>query len=421
MQIEIGPLSVGALRELLRRVAAPCFPGRRSCASGRPRRAIRSSRSSSRRALQRRGATVRPGEELPLPSSLDEIVHERVELLGPQALDVARVVAALADPEVTLVEAAAGHPTESGLDDAIEARILEIDGERLRFTHPLLRSAVWSRATPAQRRSLHARLAPIAPSTEERARHLALATAEPSREVAAVVDEAGESAHARGAPAAAAELAELAVRLTPAEDVDDARRRILELADRLRAAGDGDRAIALLEQARSKRSSGPVRAAALVHLAGAVASRDDLRRAVDLHSEALGQAHGDAALEAEIHLNLAGLVMVTEEQHGGLAHAELAVEAASRAADAELRCRALANYGFLHFRGGQGIPRTQMEEAFELERSLPQGRALGEATSVLAFQLVWSGELDRARRLLEDRRAALNAREDPRRRGRCGC
>ena len=100
---------------------------------------------------------------------------------------------------------------------------------------------------------------------------------------------------------------------------------------------------------------------------------DGPRKAVDLYREALAEAEGDAALEAEIHLNLAGLVMVTEEQHRGLAHAELAVEAASRAGDAALRCRALATFGFLHFRGGRGIPREQMEEALALERSLPQG------------------------------------------------
>ena len=66
------------------------------------------------------------------------------------------------------------------------------------------------------------------------------------------------------------------------------------------------------------------------------------------------------------------LVMVTEERHRGLTHAELAVEAASRAGDAALRCRALATFGFLHFRGGRGIPRERMEEALALERSLPR-------------------------------------------------
>ena len=235
-----------------------------------------------------------PGEELPIPSNLEELVHERVDRLGAPGLEVARVVAALADPTVRLVEAAAGRRAETGLGDAIEARILEVDGERLRFTHPLLRSAVWSRATPAQRRSLHARLAQVAPSTEERARHLALATVQPSREIAAVVEEAAESAHARGAAAAAAELAELAVRLTPAEDVEDVRRRVLDCADRLREAGDGGRAIALLEQALEAAPPGPARAAVLVRLAYTVAELVDPRKAVDLYREALAEAEGDA-------------------------------------------------------------------------------------------------------------------------------
>ncbi len=329
------------------------------------------------------------------------------------ALDVARAVAALAEPTVPLVESAVGRRFDAGLAETLTTRILELDGERLRFTHPLLGSAVAARQTPKRRRSLHARLATIAPTTEERAHHLGLAASQPNGEVAAVVERAAENARARGAPAAAAELAELAVRLTPAEDVDDARRRVLELADRLSAAGDADRAISLLEQALEGAPAGPMRAAMLTRLAGAVASLDDLRSAIDLSREALAEVEGDAALEAEIHLSLAGLVSITEEHHSGLTHAELAVEAASRAGDDELRCKALASFGLLHFRGGRGIPRAQMEEAFALERTLPQGHALGEATAVLAFQLVWSGELERARGLLEDRLATLNARNDP--------
>ncbi len=134
------------------------------------------------------------------------------------------------------------------------------------------------------------------------------------------------------------------------------------------------------------------------------------RGAVDLYREALAEGQGDAALEAEIHVNLAWL---SRDRNSGLTDAELAVEAASRAGDAALRCRALARFGFQHFRGGRGIPREQMEEALALERSLPQELLVDDATSVLAFQLVWSGELERARRLLEDRREALNARDDP--------
>jgi hypothetical protein len=63
------------------------------------------------------------------------------------------------------------------LAEALAARILEVEGERLHSTHPLLGSAVAARQTPSRRRGLHARLATLAPTAEERARHLALAIA----------------------------------------------------------------------------------------------------------------------------------------------------------------------------------------------------------------------------------------------------
>jgi hypothetical protein len=46
------------------------------------------------------------------------------------------------------------------------------DGERLRFTHPLLASVVYGSANPAARRRAHARLASAALAPDERAAHL---------------------------------------------------------------------------------------------------------------------------------------------------------------------------------------------------------------------------------------------------------
>ncbi len=408
--IELGPLSVGALNELLRTRAGVVLPRPTllriwETSGGNPFFALELAS-----AVQRRGGRVDPGDELPIPANLDELVHERIDRLGPPGFQVARVVAVLADPTMRLVETAAGSRGETGLRDAIDTGILEVDGERLRFTHPLLRSAVSARATTAERRSLHAQLAELAPSTEERARHLALAAARPSREIAEVVEKAADSAHARGAATAAAELAELAVGLTPVADVANVRRRVLVCADRLWAAGDGRRAIAMLEQAREVAPPGPARAAVLARLAHTVADLIGAREAIDLGREALAEAGGDAALEAEIHLNLADL---GKDRDWGLADAELAVEAAARAGDAALRCRALANFGYLHFRAGRGIPSERMEEALRLERSLPQGRLTGAATFVLANQLIWAGELEQARPLLEDQREAMDALGDP--------
>jgi DNA-binding CsgD family transcriptional regulator len=414
LTIELGPLSVGALHELLRTrggdvLARPTLLRVWETSGGNPFFAL-----ELVGALQRRGGGGRldPGAELPVPANLADLVQERLDRLGASGLEVARVVALLADPTLRLVEAAVGRRAETGLADTLEASILEVEDQRLRFAHPLLRSAVVARSTPSQRRALHARLAALVPEGEERARHLALATARPSREVAAVVEEAAESVDARGAAAAAAELLELAVRLTPPNDAEDMRRRVLDCADRHCEAGDGRHAIVLLEEACKTAPRGVARAAVLVHLARAMEVVVGSREAVDLYREALAEAEGDDALVAAIHLGLVGVVS-TEDSNRGLEHAELAVQAASRAGDAALRCDALASFGFVHFREGLGIPRERMAEALALERSLSQWPRIAPATWASGLQLVWSGELERARGPLEEWREALRAEEHP--------
>jgi DNA-binding CsgD family transcriptional regulator len=414
LTVELGPLSVGALHELLRArgaavLARPTLLRVWETSGGNPFFAL-----ELVGALRRRGGGGRldPGAELPVPANLADLVQERLDRLGAAGMEVARIVALLADPTVRLVEVAAGRRAETGLADTLEASILEVEDQRLRFAHPLLRSAVVARSTPSQKRGLHARLAELVSAGEERARHLALATARPSREVAAVVEEAATSVHARGAAAAAAELLELAMRLTPPNDAADLRRRVLACADRLCEAGDGRHAMALLEEACKTAPRGEARAAVLVGLARAVDLVVGSREAVELYRQALAEASGNDALVATIHLGLVGVITM-EDGNRGLEHAELAVEAASRAGDAALRCDALARFGFVHFREGLGIPRERMDEALALERSLSQWPRIAPATWTSGLQLVWSGELARARRPLEEWREALRAEESP--------
>jgi DNA-binding CsgD family transcriptional regulator len=422
LELELGPLSVGALHELLRSRVDVAFPRPVllriwETSGGNPFFALELAR-----ALQRRGGSPVPGEELPLPPSLGELVHERLESLSAPAREVVRAVAALAEPTVTLVEAAAGPEADVGLADALEAGLLQLDGDRLRFAHPLLGSAVSARATPAERRSLHQRLAELVPGAEERARHLALAAAGPGREAASALEEAAQAAHARGAPAAAAELAEQAWRLTPAPDSQELSRRALVAADRLRDAGDSRRAIAVLEQARASAPPGSARATVLMHLVQPTWDASGPREALVICEEALAEAEGDDAVEATVRIDLADLMRGFVEgasSERGLEHAELAVAASRRAGNPALMCRALAMFGLLHFIVGRGVPRAEMEEALALERSLGLAleRSLGaspvaEATWVLAHQLTWSGEdRERARHHLHAYRKAIGERQ----------
>ena len=89
--------------------------------------------------------------------------------------------------------------------------------------------------------------------------------------------------------------------------------------------------------------AGAARAAVLVHLADTVAELVGPREAVDLYREALTEADGNARPQGGDSPQPCRPRDVTEDRNRGLAHAELAVEAASRAGDAALRCKALAS------------------------------------------------------------------------------
>ena len=406
--VEVEGLSVGATQELLRARLDATFPRPTlvrlwETSGGNPFFALELARG-----LQRRGGRLIPGDPLPIPSTLEELLRERLDGLAPAALEVARVVAALAEPTTDLVDAALGARSDDGLTETLDAQILELDGTRLRFTHPLLGSAVTARQSPSRRRALNARLSDVVSSPEERARHLALATADVDNDVAAILEEAARTAQARGAPVEAAELAEQALRLTPPSS-PDGNRRLLEAADLQFRAGDPGRATDLLEHARAAAPPGNERAAVLAQLAYIQPSPI---AAIALYREALTEAEGDDTLQATIHLNLAGMMRFGDGIESGLEHGRLAVLAASRVDDVALRCRALAAHGLLHFNSGRGIPAT-MEEALSLERSLPGWPLADGASTVFGHQLWWSGDVERARTLFQEILHACAARNDP--------
>ena len=178
----MGGLSVGAIHELLRTRLDATFPRPTlvriwETSGGNPFFALELAS-----ALLRRGGTLTPGEELPIPADLDELLHERLDRLGASRRSMSPVPSRRSPSRpYRLSESAVGRRFDAGLAETLTTRILELDGERLRFTHPLLGSAVAARQTPKRRRSLHARLATIAPTTEERAHHLGLAASRAER------------------------------------------------------------------------------------------------------------------------------------------------------------------------------------------------------------------------------------------------
>jgi DNA-binding CsgD family transcriptional regulator len=148
---------------------------------------------------------------------------------------------------------AAGAAETDGLVDMI--------GDEVRFRQPLVRSAVYRSATPAQRRQVHRALAEVtdpAADPDRRAWHRARAAVGTDEAVAAELDHAADRAFARGGVAAAAALLETSAALTP-EPGQRARRR-LAAAGAKATAGSFEDAARLLEAAEAGPLDEPGRA-----------------------------------------------------------------------------------------------------------------------------------------------------------------
>src|SRR5216683_3267962 len=342
---------------------------------------------------------------IPMSESLERLLEVRLKGLPKAARDALLLVATHGRPMARQL------PMKS-LAPAFKARVVGESEGVVRFSHPLLASAVYASASLEDRRNAHSGLATTVDDPIARARHLALAATGPDAKIADALDAASAAATLRGAPMASAELAELALRVTPDADHEDKRRRMLDYAEKLCDAGDGRRAIALLDHARKTALPGVERARVLVALARAEESFVGAREGVVRFREALGEAEGDAALLAEIHLSLADLTKDTEDGKTGLEHSELAVQAATSAGEPALRSRSLAMYCLLHSRSGLGSSDDEMEEALAIERSLPSSQKTSAATNALVYQLIWSGRLDEARHVLERWRAELAAADN---------
>lgn len=126
------------------------------------------------------------------------------------------------------------------------AGLIEI-GSRVRFRHPLVRSAVYRAADPAARRRVHGALAAStdgALDPDRRAWHCAQAVLGVDEEVAAELEHSAGRARARGGEAAAGAFLRRSAELTPG--ADGRIRRALEAAQALANAGAPGAALDLL-------------------------------------------------------------------------------------------------------------------------------------------------------------------------------
>jgi ATP/maltotriose-dependent transcriptional regulator MalT len=398
-RLRLRPLALSGLHQVIRTRLGHVFPRptlRRiaEASGGNPLFALELAR-----ALTDAGARPQPGDPLPVPATLTALLSERVAGLPARSREALLAVAVLASPTTGLIARALGHETASALGRAKKAGVIETEDERVRFSHPLLASAVYSSAAPEQRRAMHSRLAVVALDPEERARHLALANAEPNADVARALDAAAERARARGAPDAAAELQEQAARLTPPADTGAIRRRTTRAASHFFHAGDRPHARSLLEAVLADAPAGPERAEALHVLAEVRYHDDSFPDAIELFEEALQYVDDAPELIAPIELGLV-MAFIGAAQFGAAdPHARRAVELAEALGDRALLAQALALVAFVDFFLGRGTDEEKIARALELEDTSQPAPIQLRPSMLAATLLFYSGHLARARSL----------------------
>jgi DNA-binding CsgD family transcriptional regulator len=390
-RIEVGPLSLGALHRLLYERRGQAYAHQtllriHEQSGGNPFYALELTRNLD--------ADVGPLGRLPVPDTLEGLVRARLSGLPDATRDALAFAAALGAPSTSLLERL-GVESDT-LEPAEVAHVIERQRDVIRFTHPLLSSVLYN-DLGTRRRIVHEQIAAVVDDPVTRARHLALATEQPSALVAAQLDAASAMAADRGAVAGAAELAEAALRVTAASDVDARHRRALAAARAHHAAGEWTRARAMASALLEETEVGALRAEVLLLLAGLVG----LDQATALLEDASREAASRPALQSAIQCRLAWTVRFSKGFAGGFGHARRALDLADGVGDDGLRLNALEMLVFL----GRAIASPDAH-AYAL-RAVAIAETLGEARTIHLARL-WlvdtaaaSSELRTKRSLIE--------------------
>ena len=393
-EVVVGPLRIGALHQLVRsrlgmRIPRPLLARVHEASGGNPLFALEFARAVADRTT--------PGP-LPVPSSLEELVRERVATYSAEIRPLLAVAAVARRPTLRLLQQTVAD-ADRLLDAAIVAGAVTLGDDRVvRFSHPLLATAIYSELLPGRRRALHGQVGEVVDGVEERARHLALASAGPDAGVARLLDEAAARARARGAPDAAADLAQLGLRLTPPSDSDEHAERMLALAGYLADAGRAGDVRARLDELLACDLTGPLRARALLIRSYAEGDFDERARFID---EAIEHAVDDAALHAQLLMIAGHRQMLREDLVAAEPLARQALAEAEAVGDPKLLATILVSVAYIA--AVAGWPESDLLERRAIELSDTHGvlpRTVPPRVALAGLRLA-VGDLASARRLLE--------------------
>ena len=388
-RIAVGGLSLGALHALVRESLGRTYPRpalRRlhEISGGNPFYALELARAA--------GASATRPEDISLPDSLDEVVAARFASLSPAAGSALASVALAASPDEELIKRAG---EKAGLDEALEAGVIELTGGRIRFAHPLLAGAVLRRLDPQTQRATHRALAYLVPDEEERALHLAGAAEGPDGETVTALEAAATVAVRRGAPSRAAQLLEYAVAL--AADAEAGAKLKVRAGEAHFSGGDPLRARELLEQAVAELPAGPTRARALWRLAIARGELEGARVEVDLLQQVLAETSGDLSLHARVLRRLGRVASYTGDVDLAARSARRALELAEQLGDPGLLADALSTVAKVELLTGRS-DQALFHRAIELERKADHELPLDDSpTADYSYLLLQQFEIAGAR------------------------
>ncbi len=195
-----------------------------------------------------------PPDALSVPRRVEDSFRRRSASLPAETQLLMLVAAAEPTGDAAVLWRAASHlgiaPEAAAPAEA--SGLLEID-TRVRFRHPLVRSAVYQGSTPPDRRRAHAALAVATDAhadPDRRAWHQGQAVLGTDEEAAADLEGSAHRARARGGIAASAAFLQRAAELTPSPVVR--ARRALDAATTLHEAGAFEAALELLTVAAAQ-------------------------------------------------------------------------------------------------------------------------------------------------------------------------
>ncbi|MFI8930437.1 AAA family ATPase [Streptomyces sp. NPDC053474] len=271
-ELRVGPLDTAAARALLTHHLPEAAPAIRDRllreADGNPLALAELPRALSRPQLD--GAAVLP-EELPLTERLQRLYRHRVNGVLTRPGNALVLAATEGDGDLAVVLRAA-KDTDRAMDElgaAESAGLLDLDQQRLRFRHPLVRSAFYQGTPLSGRRAAHIALAEaLDPGDDRHVWHRAAAAMGPDAQVCHLLAELADRVRGSGGVATATKALRRAADLAPSNGLR--ARLLIDAADCAWTAAEAGQAHALLTEAEPLADQ-PALRARLMQVRGAIA------------------------------------------------------------------------------------------------------------------------------------------------------